>query len=340
MYLFTQGVIFMIRFGVIGTNWITEEFLKGANENAHFTLTAVYSRKEETAKDFADKHGAKYIFTNLQDFVSSKEFDAVYIASPNSFHADQAILLMQNGKHVLCEKPFASNTKEVTNMIKTAKQHNVLLMEAMKTTFLPNFKSIQENIHKIGKIRRYVANYCQYSSRYDSFKNGTILNAFNPSFSNGSLMDIGVYCVYPMVVLFGKPQSIQANGFLLSSGVDGQGSILANYGDFEGVINHSKITHSYLPSEIQGENGSIILDRISRTSKVEIRYHDGKVEDISTNTPQHPMYYEVAHFIELIQQNKLESPVNSYDRSLETINILEQARKQIGLIFPADHTKK
>jgi len=329
----------MIRFGVIGTNWITEEFLKGANEHPDFTLTAVYSRKEETAKKFADTHGAKHIFTNLQEFASSTTFDAVYIASPNSFHADQSILLMKNGKHVLCEKPLASNTKEVNNMIETAKRNNVLLMEAMKTTFLPNFKVIQENIHKIGKIRRYVANYCQYSSRYDSFKNGTVLNAFDPTFSNGSLMDIGVYCIYPMVVLFGKPQSIQANGFLLSSGVDGQGSIIANYGDFEGVINHAKITHSYLPSEIQGENGSIVLDRISRTSKVEIRYHDGKIQDISTDTPQHPMYYEVEHFIELIQQNKVESPINSYDRSMETIKILDEARKQIGLIFPADLKK-
>lgn len=329
----------MIRFGIIGTNWITEEFLKGANEHPDFTLTAVYSRKEETAKKFADTHGAKHIFTNLQEFASSNSFDAVYIASPNSFHAEQAILLMQNGKHVLCEKPLASNTKEVTNMIETAKQHNVLLMEAMKTTFLPNFNVIQENIHKIGKIRRYVANYCQYSSRYDAFKNGNVLNAFDPTFSNGSLMDIGVYCVYPMVALFGKPQSIQANGFLLSSGVDGQGSIIANYGDFEGMITHSKITHSYLPSEIQGENGSIVLDRISRTSKVEIRYHDGKIEDISKDTLKHPMYYEVEHFIELIQKNKLESPINSYERSLETINILEQARKQIGLIFPADLKK-
>jgi predicted dehydrogenase len=330
----------MIRFGIIGTNWITEEFLKGANEHNHFKLTAVYSRTEETAKSFADKHGVQHTFTDLQAFAASNTFDAVYIASPNSFHAEQAILLMQNGKHVLCEKPFASNAKEVEKMIDAAKRNNVLLMEAMKTTFLPNFKVIQEHIHKIGKIRRYVANYCQYSSRYDSFKNGTILNAFDPTFSNGSLMDIGIYCVYPMVVLFGKPQSIQANGFILSSGVDGQGSIIANYGEFEGVINHSKISNSYLSSEIQGEKGSIVLDRISRTSKVEIRYHDGTVEDITKDTPKHPMFYEVEHFIELLQQNKQESPINSYYRSIETIKILDEARKQIGLIFPADLKKQ
>ena len=97
----------------------------------------------------------------------SQEIDAVYIATPNSYHAEQAILFLQNGKHVLCEKPLAVNATEVARMIQSAKDHNALLMEAMKSTLLPNFKVIQDNLHKIGPIRRYFASYCQYSSRYE-----------------------------------------------------------------------------------------------------------------------------------------------------------------------------
>src|SRR5690606_5384475 len=140
----------------------------------------------------------------------------------------------KHGKHILCEKPIASNTSELMEMIKAAKENNVLLMEALKSGFLPSYSSIRENLHKIGPVRRYFASYCQYSSRYDAYKEGNVLNAFKPEFSNGSLMDIGVYCIYPMVQLFGKPDSIKASGFMLNSGVDGEGAILAHYKDMEG----------------------------------------------------------------------------------------------------------
>jgi scyllo-inositol 2-dehydrogenase (NADP+) len=326
----------MIRFATIGTNWITEAFIEAARKVEDFTLTAVYSRTEEKAKEFAKKTGAERTFTNLEELAKSKDIDAVYIASPNSLHAEQAILLMNHGKHVLCEKPMASNTKEVRAMIDAARRNDVVLMEAMKSTLLPNFQAIREHLHKIGKIRRYFASYCQYSSRYDAYKQGTILNAFNPAFSNGSLMDIGVYCIYPMVVLFGKPHRLQAHSLKLDSGVDGEGSIIFDYGDMDAVVMYSKITNSYLPSEIQGEEGSILIDAIHTPTKVEIRYRDGRTEDVTVPQEQPPMYYEAKEFIELIKSGKRESSINSHDHSLTTIELIEQARKQTGIIFPAD----
>lgn len=330
----------MIRFGVIGTSQITEKFIEAASKVEDFALSAVYSRTEETAKKFATKYGIRTIFSDLTAMVKSKEIDAVYIASPNSFHSSQAIICMNHGKHVLCEKPIASNMAELQEMINASKTNHVLLMEALKTTFLPNFKVIQDNLHKIGKVRSYFASFCKYSSRYDAYKEGTVLNAFNPVFSNGSLMDIGVYCIYPMVVLFGKPISIKANGFLLESGVDGEGSIIFRYKESIAVVVHSKITNSYIPSEIQGEQGSILINRIDTPEKVEIRYKDGKVEDITQSQIANSMYYEVNEFIDLIKFNQLESPINSFKNSLVTTEIIEEVRKQIGLIYPADKAEQ
>ncbi|AKP45959.1 Gfo/Idh/MocA family protein [Bacillus smithii] len=326
----------MIKFAIIGTNWITEEFIKAAKEVPDFSLKAVYSRTEEKAKEFAAKVGTELTFTNLEEMAKSNEIDAVYIASPNSFHAEQAILLMNHGKHVICEKPMASNTKEVQAMIEAAQQNNVVLMEAMKTTLLPNFQAIRKHIHKIGKIRRYFASYCQYSSRYDAYKQGTVLNAFNPKFSNGSLMDLGVYCLYPMVVLFGKPLNVKANSVKLETGVDGEGSVILDYGEMDAVVQYSKISNSYIPAEIQGEEGSIIIDAIHTPQKVEIRYRDGRIEDITETQDHHPMYYEAKEFIELIQNGKQQSEINSHQHSLTTIEIIEKARKQTGIVFPAD----
>jgi scyllo-inositol 2-dehydrogenase (NADP+) len=329
----------MIRFGVIGTNRITEQFIEAGIGIENFALSAVYSRTKERAEEFAEKFDVKSTFTDLEQMAQSNEIDAVYIASPNSLHAKQAIIFMNQGKHVLCEKPLASNTFELREMINTAKKNNVLLMEALKSTLLPNYHTIRENLFKIGPVRRYFACYCQYSSRYDAYKEGIVLNAFNPAFSNGALMDIGIYCIYPMVVLFGKPHSIMANGWMLESGVDGEGSILMRYEDMEAVVMYSKISNSYLPAEIQGETGSIIIDKINKPEKVEIRYRNGSIEDITKDQGRNTMYYEIKEFIDLAENGGLESDLNSHRHSMVAMEIMQEARKQIGLVFPADEVE-
>lgn len=329
----------MVRFGVVGTNWITEAFISGAKNHKDFQLAAVYSRTEKKALEFAEKFGVERTFTSLEEMAQSDAIDAVYIASPNSLHASHAITFMKNGKHVICEKAIASNGRELDEMIQTAKQQNVVLMEALKSTLMPNFKAVQENLHKIGKVRRYFASYCQYSSRYDAYKEGNVQNAFNPAFSAGSLMDIGIYCIYPLVVLFGEPKGIQANGYVLDSGVDGEGSLLLKYDDMDAVIMFSKITNSSVPSEIHGEDGNIRIDKINSPEKVEVLYRDGRMEDLSREQITDNMFYEAEEFITLIQQGQLESVNNSLEHSRITMNILDEARRQMGVKFPSDQEK-
>ncbi|MFL0266752.1 Gfo/Idh/MocA family protein [Candidatus Clostridium radicumherbarum] len=326
----------MINFGIIGTNKITGRFIEGAGLVEEFKLNAVYSRTFDAAKAFADNYEVTNIFTSLEEMAKDECIDAVYIASPNSLHAEQAILFLNNGKHVLCEKPIASNAAELESMFAAARASNVLLMEAMKSSFLPNFKVIQDNLHKVGKVRRFFFNYCQYSSRYDLYKQGKPVNTFEPRFSNGSIMDIGVYCIHPAVRFFGIPKDMKATAIKLPSGVDGLGTLNFLYDEMEGVIQHSKISNSYIPSEIQGENGSMIIDKINSPEKVKIIYRNGEVEELSLPQIKDDMYYEVNEFIELIKNNKVESEINSHSLSLNVIKLIESARKQTGVVFPAD----
>ncbi|HSU79615.1 MAG TPA: Gfo/Idh/MocA family oxidoreductase [Candidatus Angelobacter sp.] len=326
----------MIRFGIVGTNWITDRFLKGALKVEGFSLNAIYSRSVEKTEEFALKYGVKHKFINLEEMANSNQIDAVYIATPNSLHAEQSILFLKNGKHVLCEKPFASNTKEVKKMIETARKHNVLLMEAMKSTFYPNFKSIQDNLEKIGSIRRFTAVKNQFSSGYNRYLDGALPNAFNPELSNGSLMDIGVYGIYPILFLFGNPKSITASCYKLKSGVDGGGTILMHFEDKEAVVMHSKTTTSNLPSEILGEKGSILIDSISSPTKIEIQYVDGRKEDITRSQDKDPFCYEAEEFVRLIREGRTESLINTYERSLQVMEIVTEARKQMGINYPAD----
>lgn len=326
----------MIRFGVIGTGWITEDFIKSAALIEDFNLCAIYSRSEKKAKEFSDKYNIKNIYTDLNVMAKSKTIDAIYIASPNSLHFSQALLFMKNKVHVLCEKPIASNLSELKEMIKVAKENNVLLMEALKSTFLPSFKAIESNLYKIGKVRRYFGSFSKYSSRYDLFKEGKDPNAFNLNFSSGALMDLGVYCIYPLIALFGKPIGINATSLLLESGVDGEGTISLKYEDMDGIIIDSKITNSFAPSEIQGEKGTIIIEKISNMENIKIQYGNGEVEDISQVHLESNMYYEIKEFINLINNKKLESDVNTYKLSIDVMEIMENVRKKCGIVFPAD----
>lgn len=322
-----------VKIGIIGSSNIAESFLRGASKVRNFELVAVYSRELNKAKIFGEKYGAKLFFDDLEEMASSQEIDAVYIASPNSLHCKQAILFMEHKKHVLCEKAFASNSKEVRQMIDIAKENNVVLMEAMKNTQLPNFKILQENLYKIGKIRRYFGSYCQYSTRYDKLKNGIIENAFKRELSNGALMDIGVYCIYPMVVLFGKPEHIKGEAYMLETGVDGEGVAIFKYPEMDGVIQYSKIANSYIPSEIQGEEGTIIIDKINIPSEITIKYRDGREEKISIPQDAEEMCYEIEEFIGLIRDGIEESANNSHDNSLKVMEIMEEIRHQIGLYY-------
>jgi predicted dehydrogenase len=334
-----------LRLGVVGTNFITDWVIAGGRQDERLELAAVCSRTHETAAAFAVRHGIPHTFTSLDDMARSPLVDAVYIASPNFLHASQSILCMRHGKHVLCEKPLASNAAEARKMIETSRQYNVTLMEAMKPTLTPNFLSVRDNLKRVGAVRRYFSSYCQYSSRYDKYKEGIVLNAFKPEYSNGAMMDIGIYTVYPMVVLFGRPQQIDASGLVLSSGVDGQGAVNFLYEGMNATVIYSKIANSALPTEIQGEEGNIVLDRIniigrvSYTPRVEAASGKGAqpvTRDISVGADKDEYYYEVAEFISLALAGKHESDINSHHNSLVTLEIIDEVRRQLGVAYPAD----
>ena len=105
-----------VRFGIIGTNFITDWVIKGGSQDPRFEITAVYSRSAETARQFAQKYTIPHTFTSLEQLARCDQVDAVYIASPNLLHAQQSILMMQHGKHVLCEKPLAMSVAEAEAM--------------------------------------------------------------------------------------------------------------------------------------------------------------------------------------------------------------------------------
>lgn len=324
----------MIRLAVVGTNWITRQFVDAAHESGKYTLNAVYSRSLEQAQAFARDYPVAHLFTSLEEMAASDTLDAVYIASPNSLHAEQSMLFLRHKKHVICEKPLASNLREADAVITCAREHQVVLFEAFKTASLPNFIALQQALPKVGKIRKVLLNYCQYSSRYQRYLDGENPNTFNPAFSNGSIMDIGFYVLAAAVTLWGEPHKIQASASLLDSGVDAHGSVLLDYGDFDVTLLHSKVSDSMLASEIQGEAGSLIIEKLSECQNITFIPRGEKPQNLTQ--PQHinTMLYEAETCAHLIASQQVDHPALAISRI--TAALATEIRLQTGVKFPAD----
>lgn len=328
----------MVRLATIGTNFITDWLMEGIQELDTIELVAVYSRTMEKGKEFAAKYGVTKVYDNYDAMAEDPEIDAVYVASPTALHFTHTMCMLNHGKHVLCEKPVASNGKELELMIQAAKDNQVVFMEAMKSVHTPGFKAMMDNLDKIAPVRRVTLQYCQYSSRYDKFKKGIIENAFNPKLSNGAIMDIGVYCIHYLASLLGEPDHILADSVFLENGVDGAGTIVASYGDKQAEVMYSKITDSFLPSQIQGEKGCMIISECPNPKNIVIKYRDGSEETLEFEARDNPMKYETIKFVELVEKKQVDHPY--LQSSVIEMKIMDEARKQTGIVFPADKIKE
>ncbi len=223
-------------------------------------------------------------------------------------------------------------------MFDVAREQNVILMEAFKTAYLPNFIALKNSIESIGKLHKVHLTYCQYSSRYQRYLDGENPNTFNPEFSNGSIMDIGFYSVAAAVELFGAPSQVQASAHLLESGVDAHGTVLLTYPNFDVTLSHSKVSNSYAASEIQGEEASLLLTHFSECVGFEKQARSGERTCVSLPQVENSMRYEAEAFAAMISTGAMDP--HAIQRSLDISRIITEVRSQTGVVFPADTLTK
>lgn len=322
----------MIKLGIIGSNFVSDWLCESVRRTEGITNHALYSRTAERGSEFANKHGIPHVYTDLEEFFSS-DIDAVYIASPNSCHFGQAMAAMDHGKHVLCEKPIATSSRDLNEMIDKAKEKCVILLEAMRPAFDPAFDAVKNALPSLGTIRYARFEYCQYSSRYDKFKNGEIMNAFNPKLGNAALMDIGVYALHTCLKLFGLPylDGISAKSVMLSNGFEGMGTVLLPYDGFTAEILYSKIADSVQPSVILGENGGMMIDRLSVPAEVTLRLRGKDTEALSFESRESNMDFETEEFVRLIRTGDVNH--GHLLHSVNTLAVMDKIRALTGISF-------
>lgn len=328
----------MVRFGIIGTGRISDWVLKGAAQDPRIRVTAVCSRTKEAAEAFVQRNplaaGAK-VYTSVEDMAADPEVDAVYVGTPNQTHCPYTLTCLNAGKPVLCEKPLAINAQEGRAMAEAAQRNGCLLMEAMVSTLNPNFRAVAERIRQISPIRYYSSCFCQYSTKYEALKRGEVATAFKPG-TAGALRDVGVYTLYPMVSLFGRPSKVtgQLQTVTTAEGVsDVQGTACLSYGDMDAMLAWSKTYDSFQPTEIAGEQGNLILDEIHIARKAEIVPHAAPTSGqgpkpgrtlISEGLPYNEYYYEFKEFADLMEKGLKESSSNSLQTSLIVLEIMDE----------------
>ncbi|WP_060667825.1 Gfo/Idh/MocA family protein [Oceanobacillus caeni] len=320
----------MISYSTIGTSWITESFIEAVNLTGKAVLSSVYSRTEDGAKSFATKNGADRWYIELDEMLKENT-DFVYIASPNTLHFEHIIKVIKAKKHVFCEKPMALTEEQLQIISGLAEEENVFVFEGYRHLYSPNYEIFKNTVEKIGSVRSCVLHFNQYSSRYDALKEGKKPNVFSKEFAGGALTDLGVYPLSMAIDMFGEPSNLDYYPVMLDNGVDGSGTLVLDYRSFVVTILCSKITQAIMPSEIQGEEGTITIDHIAPIRK--ISYYDRKnkqMNELAVEQEEQDMVYEAEAFIQMISEGNDTTYKQALERSKIVVKALEAARLKLN----------
>jgi len=318
-----------IRWGIIGLGKIANKFATDLMTLKNIELVAVASRNQQNADDFAQKFNAKKAYNSYLDLAKDNQVDAVYIATPHSFHKEHTLLCLQNKKAVLCEKPFAMNLQEVTEMISVAKENNVLLMEALWTYFLPQYAYLLEVIEtkKFGKLKNVAADF-GFKAIYDLES-----RLFKKEVGGGSLLDIGIYPIFAALSTLGKPDLIDANATFFENGVDASCEIIFHYKGAKATLKSSLIEETKTTAIFTFEKAIVKLDRQFHAPSSVTIFENKKEKKIDFNCKTFGYNFEIEHFNTLLREGKTESSMMTFNFSKDLIKILDKVRGIIGLRY-------
>lgn len=326
-----------MKLGIVGTGMIIRDFLTIIPHLKETQVAAICSTKSSEAemKKLSGEYDIPNRFISYDKFLES-EVDTVYLGIPNHLHFQYAKEALEAGKNVIVEKPFVTNYKEALILNELARENQLLLMEAITTQYLPNYKKIKELLPSLGNIKIVQCNYSQYSRRYDRFKEGDILPAFNPKFSGGALMDLNIYNIHYVVGLFGKPDRVEYYPNM-ERGIDTSGILIMDYETFKCTLIGAKDCKAPIANTIQGDKGCIHQSSPANVCReFEVLMNDGTSSTINENNYEHRMVNEFLVFEDMVNHKKLEKCYEMLEHSLIVCEIQTIARKKAGLVFQAD----
>ena len=323
-----------LRWGILGPGGIAQAFASDLVLH-NFTVQAVGSRRTDAAAAFAGKFGIPNVHGSYEDLVADPEVDVIYIATPHPFHAEQALLALNAGKHVLVEKPFTLNQREAEAVVARANELGLVVLEAMWTRFLPHMARIREIIASgaLGEVRSLIADHTQDLPDDPSHRINDL------ALGGGALLDLGIYPVSFASALFGTPATVQASATFKDTGADASVATLFSYSD-------GRIATTLSASDTRGPNRATILGTEGRIEIDAVWYtptsftvYDaaGEVSETYTSTVTgRGMQFQAAELERLVAEGKGESPLLPHAEMISIMGTVDEVRRQIGLVYPGE----
>lgn len=322
-----------IRWGIVGTGEIAKKFAAGLTVLHDSELVAVASRSRKTADAFGDSFHVKKRYGNYEGLVQDPDVDVVYIATPHSFHKENTLMCLRAGKPVLCEKPFAINAEEATEMVRLARERRIFLMEAMWTRFLPLMLKIREMIasETIGEVRMLMADF---GYRSDDLKNWI----FNPNFGGGGLLDVGIYPLSLSHLIFGIPNQIKSLSHQGETGVDEQSAVLLGYeGGRIALIASAIRTETPHVAYLLGTKGRIYIHSPWWKPQTVTLSVNGRPDEVLQIPFEGNGYnYEAAEVARCLREGETESQTMPLDETLSIMKTMDTIRAQWNLKYPME----
>ena len=323
-----------IRFGIVGTGTIAHRFANAIANVKWAELAAVASRSAENAEKFGNEFNIPNRFDSYEKMAQSDVIDAAYIAVPHSGHIGCSCLMMNHGKHVLCEKPMAVNLREAEEMFACANANGVMLMEAMWARLVPGTEKMLgiANSGVLGDILGVEGKFC-YTMDEDEMGH----HVFNRENGGGSLLDVGVYGLNFASWYLGK--DVEQIDALCSvyNGVDSHTCVLMKYAN-SAVADISSAILLRKPNEgfVYGTKGYAHLPRFYAPQEIELVFNDGKTEKLAVPYAGNGFEEQIAHFCKCINEGLTESPVVTAEQTLYITAQMDKIREKLGIVYPQD----
>lgn len=318
--------------GIIGAGKIALKFASDLLLLNNAKLYAVASNDYNRAKLFAKESGATKAYGSYEELVNDENIDIVYIASYHVRHYSNTLLCLKNNKPVLVEKPIAINKLQALKMIEIAREKNIFLMEALWTRFLPSFLKCKELVESgvIGDISLIHSDFC-IKPPFDA--EGRL---YNPALGGGSLLDIGLYPIFLALTMAGNPIELKAQATFASTGVDNECSMLLKHNNnVLSVLYCSLINTGRTEAIIHGTKGKIRINTMWHIpTTIDFLPDDAQPVHFSFAESGNGYQYEAAEVMRCLDKGLTESPSFNWQNSIDLISVLDQIRKEVGIVYP------
>lgn len=318
---------------IAGSGFIVQDFLPITKDLKNIELAGITatSHSLDRMQQYQKDYGIKEVYTNYEQALKETAADTVYVAVPNFLHYRFVKEALEAGKNVICEKPFTVKYSEFQELRKLAEDKKLILVEAITTQYLTNYRELKKRLSEVGPVRIVSMNYSQYSHRYDAFKKGQIAPVFDPKQGGGALMDLNVYNIHFLVGLFGLPKSVEYKANI-QRGVDTSGVLNLDYGNFKVVSIAAKDVAAPVTSLIEGEDKTIVVNGpVNSLASFEVLDHDNHDEHVDKHVYPHRMYEEFVAFEKMIRLHDLAAAEKALEHSDQVMQVLQKAVENSGL---------